>query len=186
MHFFQNHGANAIGKVDITSPFVLSNPSTGQPADGQSILFDLLNTNAPPKWPHGGLPMDRTCRNGASRNASCPHCNAPKEDALHVLKCPSAAATATWFTSLHSLESWMVSSRTIPDLCKTIITALWRDPTHPTPTPGPWISPAFHTQSNIGWWPFLQGHQALEWASAQTLTSNALDAPTPDKNGLPN
>jgi len=82
---------------------------------------------------------------------------------------PNKEGLSWLWLSMMIVTGEILSSGTLPELRETIIAALrhWRDPSYPTPEPSTSISHAFRLQNSIGWWPFLQGHMALEWASVQ-------------------
>jgi len=61
----------------------------------------------------------------------------------------------------HGMKSVVMDNVSIAALCH------WQDPSYQAPEPGSSVADAFHLQNAIGWWPFLQGHMSLEWASAQ-------------------
>lgn len=114
------------------------------------------------KWMH---------RWGFHPNTQCPRCDAPVEDAYHVLRCPQLAAIQTWEASLQKLSNWMLEVKTDPELKDALIAHLrhWKQPSQlltPTTLP-PYLQELLQEQENIGWHNFLEGFVSIGWAEIQ-------------------
>ena len=100
--------------------------------------------------------------------AQCPRCGTT-EDASHVLLCQGSEATVVWDKAMQSLQVWMTSVHTDPDISKAIVAGLqhWRNGTdNDIPTEGS-TQYALAQQTDIGWGNLLEGWISSEWAIAQ-------------------
>ena len=57
---------------------------------------------------------------------NCPRCGVANEDTNHILKCPSASAQTVWKDSLLTLDEWLQTKKTCPDLRKLLLHILGR------------------------------------------------------------
>lgn len=55
-----------------------------------------------------------------SEHTSCPNCNAPKEDAAHLLHCPDAGRFSLFRSEVNKLENWLSMHHTDPDLARIL------------------------------------------------------------------
>jgi hypothetical protein len=99
----------------------------------------------------------------------CPRCGA-SEDTAHVLKC--TAATDIWEGAVSELETKLEAIDTEPTLLSNIVSALhswWSDTPPPAPDPfhTPLLAQAVTEQSQIGWFPFVQGLISVTWKQVQ-------------------
>ena len=88
---------------------------------------------------------------------------------LLLWKCKVADADKVWDNAMISLEEWMVSVQTDPDVQEVIIAQLnnWRlgiDNTYTVPFQ---LQPAVDQQTDIGWNNFLEGWVSFEWELVQ-------------------
>lgn len=99
--------------------------------------------------------------------AMCPRCGL-YEDATHVLKCHGENADCVWETSLSSLQDWLESKGTDPDVSLLLIQLLqaWRDDTAP-PEPPYGLSHLVERQMGIGCEYLLYGWFSWEWEAMQ-------------------
>jgi hypothetical protein len=109
----------------------------------------------------------------------CPRCS-QREDVPHIIKCTHGAANETWDQSMDSLSTWLSSQQTFPSMSQLFITRLtaWREnkETH-FPLPGvSFLSQAYHEQSDIGWFNFLQGRISNYWVYIQSAYYEHLDS----------
>jgi hypothetical protein len=93
------------------------------------------------------------------------------EDASHVISCKAPTVDELWHLAVDSLQQWMESVLTEPQVAETIISELknWRNPSHALvrpPTPMPDIL-AHTQQGDIGWNLALEGWLATEWEVTQ-------------------
>jgi hypothetical protein len=98
----------------------------------------------------------------------CPRCGT-QETAQHVWVCKGNGASSVWESSLNTLQSWLVSVNTDPDLQHPLISHLqsWRDQVlGPTFTPLH-LQQLIDDQMAIGWNRCLEGWLSVHWASAQ-------------------
>ena len=61
-----------------------------------------------------------------SEHTSCPNCNAPQEDAAHLLHCPDAGRFSLFRSEVNKLEQWLSMNHTDPDLARILPTYLLR------------------------------------------------------------
>ena len=101
----------------------------------------------------------------------CPRCQAPNEDARHVIQCPHVEASSQWMSALQSFEKWLISYLTPREVATAICQRLqaWRSqvPLPELTSLSPAYISAFMDQDEIGWEPFLLGFWALHWQSVQ-------------------
>ena len=50
----------------------------------------------------------------------CPNCNAPEEDAAHLLHCPDTGRFGLFPSEVNQLTEWMGMSHTDPDLARIL------------------------------------------------------------------
>ena len=82
-----------------------------------------------PKWLAGFAPVGKVLqRFHFQEHAECPRCVA-FEDTAHVLTCHAPRATTQWDASISKLDIWLRKSKTLPDLCRPIVSKLraWRN-----------------------------------------------------------
>ncbi len=97
-------------------------------------------------------------------DSSCPLCEAPVEDACHVIQCPDPRARKVWEASLTKLDSWMKDQRTNPLLRNALLVGLksWANGDPCTSR-----VPAARAQSNIGWYNMILGFASPKWGDSQ-------------------
>ena len=107
--------------------------------------------------------------------AACPCCGMV-EDAKHVWLCQGEGADEVWRASLQSLDKWMESVDTDPDISATIIAFLhsWRSDSYLNYNPPFCIRDAIQQQSDIGWNLVLEGWLAKEWELVQQAYYNLI------------
>ena len=103
---------------------------------------------------------------------NCPRCGVANEDTTHILKCPSASAQAVWQNSLLTLDEWLQTKKTCPDLRKLLLHILerWRlglEVTNLSTCQFEWCGNVFAAQQMIGWRQLMGGCLTIEWARAQ-------------------
>ncbi len=101
-------------------------------------------------------------------SAACPRCG-EFEDAPHVWQCRGANADVVWTKSLESLDVWMTSVQTDPDIQEAIISHLskWRLGSDENGMAPFQLHPAIEQQNDIGWNNFLEGWVTFEWELVQ-------------------
>ena len=83
----------------------------------------------------------------------CPLCNEP-ENNLHVMKCVSASASATWDASLGNLDQLLLNDHTPQTTVSMILQQLrlWRGDDHNIPSQGcPTLQAVVISHTLIGW-----------------------------------
>ena len=102
---------------------------------------------------------------------ACPRCNAPVEDSSHIIQCPQEAATALWDQSIQQVKTWLLKSKTDPDIAYTIISRLqsWRSSSAPATfgSISSTIQDLLNKQDAIGWEAAFRGCWSCGWAEAQ-------------------
>ena len=97
-------------------------------------------------------------------HSNCPICDAPDEDALHVLTCPSPSARIARDGLLQDLRQYLTSIRTHPAIANFLISGLhswFLDPFGEEPlydTPDRQTFDAISQQLDIGWYALLCGY----------------------------
>ena len=105
-------------------------------------------------------------------HSNCPRCQAHNEDALHVIACPAASASAEWQSSLSNFELLLDKYHTSPDIRRCIVSGLsaWRQEAPVPSLPAHYSSSlhrAWQEQTHIGWHHLLNGRMSGEWLNAQ-------------------
>ena len=112
----------------------------------------------------------------ARKETSCPCCGHPMETTIHVIRCQALSSRQQWRKGLRTLNTWMTSHQTDPEIQAAIFFALrqfnkdgeydtFLDDTIPTGD----IRNCATAQSHIGWSGFLEGLLSPKWAQAQQL-----------------
>jgi hypothetical protein len=91
-------------------------------------------------------------------HTKCPCCG-EFEDASHVLSCKAPAADELWHSAVDSLQQWMESVRTNPQVTEAIISELhkWRSPGYDLVRSPMMVILAHMQQGDIGWNLALEG-----------------------------
>jgi len=101
-------------------------------------------------------------------SVSCPHCSAPLEDKLHIIRCPAPAATAKWQSFLTDLKLWLWEQKTSPILANTILSSLqawYKDA--PISSASQATSQLLADQSAIRWDRLIEGWIPQSWQVEQ-------------------
>ena len=82
------------------------------------------------KWINGNIPTGTVLKGRGHRtDASCPLCNHPTEDLIHILTCQHPDALTYRTSQLTELETWLFATNTHPDIVSFIVSGLrsWFD-----------------------------------------------------------
>jgi hypothetical protein len=101
-------------------------------------------------------------------SAQCPRCGM-LEDASHVWKCQGKDANIVWEQALGSLQEWLASVQTDPDITSALCNGLqtWRLGQAFQVPPNHHLYCATLQQGDIGWGNLLEGWIAIEWETMQ-------------------
>jgi hypothetical protein len=104
-------------------------------------------------------------------HSDCPRCQEPDETTHHVIQCNDARADVCWNLQLQHLTAWIQEQDTLPAISQLILSRLndWRNNrpfTQHQCTPA--LQAALDKQDQIGWWNFLLGRVAIDFATLQT------------------
>jgi len=106
----------------------------------------------------------------------CPRCNA-SEDTAHVIQCQAEGANEVWSESMAKLTTYLVASRTHPDLQRALLKNLsrWRRGLLPCDDfQEAEVKQATQSQSLIGWKNLLEGLLSKQWHQVQQRHYNSL------------
>jgi len=106
----------------------------------------------------------------------CPRCNA-SEDTAHVLRCQAEGANEVWSESMAKLTTYLVESRTHPDLQRALLENLsrWRHSLLPCDDfQEVDVKQATQSQSLTGWKNLLEGLLSKQWRQVQQRHYNSL------------
>ena len=106
----------------------------------------------------------------------CPRCNA-SEDTAHVLRCQAEGANEVWSESMAKLTTYLVESRTHPDLQRALLENLtrWRRGLSPCDDfQESEVKQTAQSQSLIGWKNLLEGLLSKQWRQVQQRHYNSL------------
>ena len=113
------------------------------------------------KWISGDVPTGSVMKQRGHRyDASCPVCQAPNEDLLHILTCPHPESKIFRNLQLEELQQWLQSEMTHPDISDFIISGLrswFEDPEGYEP---------FHHFSTHALYDALQDQLQFSWFAA--------------------
>lgn len=105
------------------------------------------------------------------KDPACSLCSAEEETCEHVFQCPSQVAVTRREYALANLSSWFENKHTDPNITKIIIDALkawFVSSTYTVPFAiASEYSRAYAAQESIGWYNFLLGITARQWADCQ-------------------
>ena len=101
-------------------------------------------------------------------SVQCPRCGM-LEDASHVWKCQGKDANIVWEQALGSLQEWLASVQTDPDITSALCNGLktWRLGQAFLVPPNHHLYCATLQQGDIGWGNLLEGWIAIEWETMQ-------------------
>jgi hypothetical protein len=101
-------------------------------------------------------------------NPNCPRCGS-FEDAEHVWLCNGCNSSEVWESSLKTLDEWMVSVQTDPDIKSIILTHLqsWRSNSVAEHDASPDMATLIKVQEVFGWRNFFEGWIPVAWVEAQ-------------------
>jgi len=100
---------------------------------------------------------------------SCPFCQHPAENTLHVLLCPHPTHMATWHQAIKDLCTWLLDSNTSPVITSCIVTLLHvRNSSQFSFHAAHPCSMAASTQDQIGFFPFMLGCLLPRWELLQS------------------
>jgi hypothetical protein len=101
----------------------------------------------------------------------CPHCDR-REDVPHVTRCTHGAANETWAIAMNTFSTWLAAQNTFPSLTQLFVDRLtaWRNnrKIHFPEPQAAYLATAYHEQSDIGWYNFLQGRISNHWVAIQS------------------
>ena len=104
-------------------------------------------------------------------SSKCPRCDEPVEDELHVWRCQGEGAADIWLESIRKLRSWMMKSKTLPNLTAIICDRLtaWRNTSSPVVQVSYFLGlrDTVNAQEKVGWRSFLEGFPVRGWAEVQ-------------------
>lgn len=112
-------------------------------------------------------------------NSTCPRCQEPLEDAVHILRCSHPEANSLWHQRVSELKRWMIQNSTSVLVATTICERLqsWYSSTDYNPLPvglSIQFQTVFRLQDALGWHAFLGGFLTNQWESVQGMYLKSL------------
>jgi hypothetical protein len=119
-------------------------------------------------------------------SAECPRCGMT-EDVEHVWRCQHDT-DAIWERALNSLQQWLSTNRTHPEMTKLIIKGLqkWRtgEDMATLSTEIPWLKEVLSKQNECGWRNFFEGLLVTGWQKAISIHLARIGSPKSSKRWI--
>ena len=132
------------------------------------------------KWISGHGAFGKMMEHRKARHLNhCPRCKTTPETPYHCLTCRGQHAPALFKSKLNSLATWLRTQHTDPAILTAIITNLtqwhhrpseFHHDDHNNPIGS---QPYVQHQTNLGWFPFINGFIAPSWRTAQQTYYNS-------------
>jgi hypothetical protein len=119
-------------------------------------------------------------------DASCPRCQFPVEDRLHIFQCPHPDAQNLWNSAMDKFADHLISIDTDVSVANLICWHMnrWQNPSYTSPQPSDYpvnFREAFNAQDELGWEAFLFGFLSIQWEAVQQAYLVSLNSKVPIK-----